>query len=109
MTLAFEPFAPADLAWVRKLIRAGEEPTPIVPHAATSMTRGRLRGAIGVEPANERRTPAFARRRLAASEVALPHRIRERINPPPQALWLFGAGHVGRARRAGAARRSASP
>ncbi len=23
--------------------------------------------------------------------------IRERVNPPTQALWLFGAGHVGRA------------
>jgi xanthine dehydrogenase accessory factor len=23
--------------------------------------------------------------------------IRERVNPPAQALWLFGAGHVGRA------------
>ena len=29
VTLAFEPFAPADLAWLQKLIRAAEEPTPI--------------------------------------------------------------------------------
>ena len=30
VTIAFEPFAPADLAWLQKLIRAAEEPTPVV-------------------------------------------------------------------------------
>ena len=29
VTLAFEPFAPGRLAWLRKLIRAAEEPEPV--------------------------------------------------------------------------------
>jgi xanthine dehydrogenase accessory factor len=32
----------------------------------------------------------------SATEIAAVT-IRERVNPQPQAFWLFGAGHVGRA------------
>jgi xanthine dehydrogenase accessory factor len=151
VTLAFEPFAPADLAWLRKLIRAAEEPSPVirtltidalgnfrrdwtVGSAAgsagksapiygatlTSPSRGgrslpgakRLedpgRGAGVSSPlpnADSPRASAFdlpSRGRLGRSSAVqaddgLCVEIRELINPQPQALWLFGAGHVGRA------------
>lgn len=88
VTLAFEPFAPADRAWIAKLMRAGEEPTPIV----------RTLDLDG--------TGSFRRDWAVASNDAEPYvanisdnclAVRERINPAKQALWLFGAGHVGRA------------
>jgi xanthine dehydrogenase accessory factor len=142
VTLAFEPFAPADLAWVRKLLAAAGEPEPLFRKvrleqggrlqrdwyfgepgadyaAATSSRRvsaqpssprgesvagprDRLgEGFLGVrDPADcpspspspqgggERRQPIYG---AAAVD------IEERINALSQSLWLFGAGHVGRA------------
>src|ERR1044072_908434 len=40
VTIAFEPFAPADLAWLKKLMRAAEEPTPIVRSVRFDETGG---------------------------------------------------------------------
>jgi xanthine dehydrogenase accessory factor len=159
VTLAFEPFAPADLAWLKKLIRAAEEPEPIFRtlsiDAAGGLRRDWETGADGAEYAATLTSPSrggrnsqaglSAEARRAKAEGAanfgrgagtkadvlpppetdgaslagfdLPSRgrlkaraaagtpsgqglavnIRERVNPPAQALWLFGAGHVGRA------------
>jgi xanthine dehydrogenase accessory factor len=87
VTLAFEPFAPADLAWLRKLIRAAEEPTSVIRSlsidAAGNFRRDWKSGEAG--PADY----------IAAVSSTL--EIHECINPERQALWLFGAGHVGRA------------
>ncbi len=116
VTLAFEPFAPADLAWVKKLIRAAEEPAPVFRtltiDAAGNFRRDWTKGAerddciATVTP----RAPAIGSpsplegeggRRSRSGEGESRDRrlaivIRERINPERQALWLFGAGHVGR-------------
>ncbi len=87
VTIAFEPFAPADLAWLRKLIRAAEEPTPVLRtltiDAGGNFRRDWMTGA-GEGPDHD---VTIERERIE---------IRERINPERQALWLFGAGHVGR-------------
>lgn len=88
VTIAFEPFVPADLAWLKKVMRAAEEPTAIVrtvefDHAGRfrrDWAEGEGKGAD-----------------FAASLVDGGVTFRERINPQPQAFWLFGAGHVGRA------------
>ncbi len=88
VTLAFEPFAPADLAWLKKLIHSAEGPHALYRtvrlDAAGNMRRGTAEGG-------ER--PDFTARWKDPSSVE----IIERVNPPAPALWLFGAGHVGRA------------
>jgi xanthine dehydrogenase accessory factor len=89
VTLAFEPFASADLAWLRKLMLAADGPTPI-----SRMVR--LDGAGNLSrdwsPQKGRRDAAFVAT-LAGGRLI----VQERVNPPRQALFLFGAGHVGRA------------
>lgn len=106
VTLAFEPFAPADLAWLRKLMRAAEEPAPLFRTVWIDTT-----GAIrrdwetgGAGPDFEAISESTSRQGdggAGAADVVLPEglatEIRERVNPPRQELWLFGAGHVGRA------------
>ncbi len=86
--IAFEPFAPADLAWLRKLIRAAEEPTPVMRTLSIDES-GNFRRDWSVDDGGE--GPGY---RVTIEPERLT--IRERINPPRQALWLFGAGHVGR-------------
>jgi xanthine dehydrogenase accessory factor len=163
--LAFEPFAPADLAWLKKLMRTAEEPAALFrtvlidetgglrrdwaadeegsdfAAALTSTLRGgrsapseatasfgRGSGSFGSAPPS--RNSRASSLRDDASNFDLPSRgrlevsaappgatagsasnaapagpghtglaveIRERVNPPAQPLWLFGAGHVGRA------------
>jgi xanthine dehydrogenase accessory factor len=88
VTLAFEPFAPADLAWLNRLMRHAEELTPIVRTAAID-TAGNIRRDWS--PDEE------AQSGFAASVAADWVEIREHMNPPSQALFLFGAGHVGQA------------
>ena len=88
VTVAFEPFAPADRAWVAKLIRAGEEPTAAV-RTLDLDTQGRFRRDWST--GDDEDVPFAVS--LKGDRVC----IRERINPARQALWLFGAGHVGRA------------
>ena len=89
VTLAFEPFAPADLAWLKKLMRAAEEPTPVFRTVRLDDAGG-LRRDWSVE--GGQKEAAFVAT-LAGSRTI----VRERVNPPAQAFWLFGAGHVGRA------------
>lgn len=88
VTLAFEPFASADLAWVRNLIRAGEGIRPVVRTLSLAVTgafrRDWAEGGVG----DTGYAPELTADRLV---------LREHINPPAQALWLFGAGHVGQA------------
>ncbi|MGH6924469.1 MAG: xanthine dehydrogenase accessory protein XdhC [Propylenella sp.] len=85
VTLAFEPFAPANLAWLKKLMRSAEEPEPVFRtlriDAGGGLRRDWVLGGEG---------PDFAARLEGRTAE-----IRERVNPPAQALWLFGAGHVG--------------
>ncbi len=88
VTVAFEPFAPADLAWLKKLIRAAEEPTSIVRTVAIGDAGGVRRDWRDNSGATPDFVAVFDNCRAA---------IEERINPQPQAFWLFGAGHVGRA------------
>lgn len=87
VALAFEPFAPADLAWVRKLVAAATEPEPAVRcltiNDAGSLSRDMVQAKDGPD--------YLASKRDGRLE------IRERLNPAVQAIWLFGAGHVGRA------------
>jgi xanthine dehydrogenase accessory factor len=98
VTLAFEPFAPADLAWVRKLIRTAEEPMLIVRTLRLGET-GQMRRDWKIGDGDGPDFSALfslsplAGERGSASAIE----IRERMNAPAQALWLFGAGHVGRA------------
>jgi xanthine dehydrogenase accessory factor len=89
VTLAFEPFAPADLAWLDKLLHAAADPVPVIRTLQLDEA-GNLRRDWSSETAGEDTEFAatFAAGRLA---------IRERVNPPAQAVWLFGAGHVGHA------------
>lgn len=87
VTLAFEPFAPADKAWVTKLMRAAEEPTPVVRTLIVSRS-----GDFRRSWSNENSDAPFVAN-LTSARVE----IRETVNPTKQALWLFGAGHVGRA------------
>ena len=53
VTLAFEPFAPADLAWLKKLIRAAEEPTPVFRTRAISTMRAAC-AAIGATASGQK-------------------------------------------------------
>jgi len=87
VTLAFEPFAPADRAWVAKLMRAAEDPYPLLRTVRIERTDG-YRRDLSQEEVGE----SVFHVTLGESGVE----IRERVNPVKQALWLFGAGHVGR-------------
>ena len=89
VTVAFEPFAPADLAWLKKLMRAAEEPSPVFRTVRLDDTGGLQRdwSAEDVRKGSDFVATLGGNRAI----------VRERINPQPQAFWLFGAGHVGRA------------
>jgi xanthine dehydrogenase accessory factor len=89
VTLAFEPFAPADLAWLDKLMRAAADPAPVFRTLRLDES-GNLRRDWSA--GGGRREGDFAAT-LAGGRLI----VRERVNPPAQAVWLFGAGHVGRA------------
>ena len=89
MTLVFEPFAPADLAWLRKLMHAAAEPVPVFRTVRLDQAGGLRRDWSAHGGARERDFVAT----LAGGRLIL----RERVNPPAPEVWLFGAGHVGRA------------
>jgi xanthine dehydrogenase accessory factor len=99
--LGFEPFAPADRAWIEKLVSAAAEPTPLFRtvrfDAAGNFRRDYSQGGQAEDFSVTIGPPPPARGedepRAAAREIT----IRERVNPPRDAVWLFGAGHVGRA------------
>jgi xanthine dehydrogenase accessory factor len=88
VTLAFEPFAPADQAWVAKLMRAAEDPPALLRTVRIEKTGGYRR-----DWSQEDDDEGIFHATLGESEVE----IRECMNPGKQPLWLFGAGHVGRA------------
>ena len=87
VTLAFEPFAPADRAWVEKLRAAAAGPTPVTRTVELSRS-----GALRRSWAEGGEAGTF---RAARDGETLT--LRETMNLPLQELWLFGAGHVGRA------------
>ena len=89
VTLAFEPFASADLAWVEKLFAASAEPVPLFRTLRID-ENGAFRRDWRTE--GGRGETGFVAT-LAAGRLIL----RERMNAAPPVLWLFGAGHVGRA------------
>ena len=101
VTIAFEPFAPADLAWLKKLVRAADEPTPVFRTVRSTTRAGS--GATGCDGTGER-----AGLRCERSPASRADHPRARSTRSAQAFWLFGAGHVGRA-VAKRSRRSASP
>lgn len=86
VTLALEPFAPSDLAWVQRLIDAADTPAGAGRTLAISATGAVTRDVV---PAPTR---AFSAEVLGES-VWFSERILRDATP----LWLFGAGHVGRA------------
>lgn len=99
VTLAFEPFAPADRAWLQKLVRTADEPPPVF-RTLTIDAGGNLRRdwAVGGEGEDFVATVSASPMRLgAAPSTEGSVTIRERMNPALPALYLFGAGHVGRA------------
>lgn len=87
VTLAFEPFAPADRAWLAKLVAAASGPEPVVRtvrlESSGTLRRDWLLATDGQD--------------YAASLTEGILHVAERVNPRRQPLWLFGAGHVGRA------------
>ncbi len=87
VTLAFEPFASADRAWLGKLAAAAGGPEPVFRtlrfETAGALSRHWSAGGEGPD--------------YSAAVTGSAAEIRERVNPAIQALWLFGAGHVGRA------------
>jgi xanthine dehydrogenase accessory factor len=89
VTLAFEPFAPADLAWLKKLMRAAEDPVAVTRTLEVDEAGGLKRGWSADD--------GDAGMDFAVSLAEGRATIRERANPPAQAVWVFGAGHVGRA------------
>lgn len=89
VTLIFEPFAPADLAWVRKLAEAGKGPQPVV--------RTVLVGAGGAMRRDWHVADRPPDRRITVAVEGDGVLLSERVDDTRPELFLFGAGHVGRA------------
>ena len=90
VTILFEPFTAADAAWVQHLIEQSEMPIDVVRRVEKrhgAFTRTLLTG----EEASD----------TAADFIAEMHDggfvVTERLGDARQPVWLFGAGHVGRA------------
>ena len=86
VTLLLEPFAPADRAWVEKLVSPAAGPLPVMRRVTIDargvLARdvvGRAEGDADFVVLGEAGTTGFI----------------ERVNRPKPELWLFGAGHVG--------------
>ncbi|HSM40734.1 MAG TPA: xanthine dehydrogenase accessory protein XdhC [Afifellaceae bacterium] len=89
VTLMFEPFAPADLAWVRKLAEAGRGPQPVIRTLRIGEGGAMRRDWQVVGRPPERRVGIVPDR-----DGLL---LKERVDDARPGLFLFGAGHVGRA------------
>jgi xanthine dehydrogenase accessory factor len=101
-TMLFEPFSPADAAWVGKLAAAIAEPAPVVRYAridADGRFSRRYMIADEAEPGlRERVERALASANGIAAELSGEAcEFVEVLRDTRQPLWLFGAGHVGRA------------
>lgn len=87
VTLALEPFAPSDLAWVKALhTRAMKE------HGVARRLTISPNGAVSrdlIDPSRVNQKANF----VSADEVLL----TEIITSDAQPVWIFGAGHVGQA------------
>ncbi|MGQ7791570.1 xanthine dehydrogenase accessory protein XdhC [Faunimonas sp. B44] len=88
VTLVFEPFAPADLAWARRLAADAAGPVPVFRSVRIDAS-GRLVRAASGGPSLR---PNFLAERTGNGIL-----LTERVNAPRPALFLFGAGHVGHA------------
>ncbi|MYZ49759.1 xanthine dehydrogenase accessory protein XdhC [Propylenella binzhouense] len=88
VTLAFEPFAPADFAWAKKLAVAANDPVPLVRTIAIGA------GSRFVRAWRSACAPVAD---FEVAEAAGRLTIAERMNPARATLFLFGAGHVGSA------------
>lgn len=89
VTLLFEPFAPSDLAWLEPLSAAVAGRAPIVRSLAIGRD-GAMRREWQVSPV----PPAVP---LAFRRVPDGVLVHEWLNPAAESLFVFGAGHVGRA------------
>lgn len=89
VTLGFEVFAPADLAWVQRLASATDDVLFVVRTVEIGAT-GAIRRDWQVQ-----RDGGGAEFTAQSSEGGLV--IRERMNVPRSEVWVFGSGHVGRA------------
>ena len=89
VTLAFEPFAPGDLGWLERLAAAAAGPLPVLRTVAIGRA-GTMRRDWRM--ADEAPAETVTVRREADGLL-----IREWLNPAGEPLFLFGAGHVGRA------------
>jgi xanthine dehydrogenase accessory factor len=102
VTLAFEPFAPADRAWLMKLVAAADGPVPVYRtlrlDAAGALSRSWTFGESGSNYSVQMsETSAIGAPSPARGKGVAAAEIRELVNPPRHSVWLFGAGHVGRA------------
>lgn len=87
VALLMEPFAPADRAWVDKLVSTSAGPLPIMRRVTID-----ARGTLSRFTEEAEAAPDFAAFREGDSLGFV-----ECLNRPRPELWLFGAGHVGRA------------
>jgi xanthine dehydrogenase accessory factor len=87
VVLVYEPFAPADAAWVRKLATAAEEPFPVLRSVHIEKSGLLRRDWVRSDRGSD-----------YVAHLSEGHAdIEERVNPDLQGLFLFGAGHVGKA------------
>lgn len=109
VTLSFEVFAHADLAWLDRMAELMAKPVASFRIAKLSATGPEHRSFVGAQDAGDV-APDWAHEAIAAMVHDTTRRfvstynaddgslhIVERINRTGQPLWLFGAGHVGRA------------
>lgn len=85
--LVFEPFSPADAAWVEQLAQPGRR-LRVLEWADGAYTR---RSVSGEEEAQ------YAGIRFKVDLQGGKGRLVERMEDTRQPVWVFGAGHVGRA------------
>ena len=109
VTLSFEAFAPADLAWLDRMAELVNRPMASFRVVELGSTGPEYRSFANIQNVEDT-FPDWAQSvialmtrdttcRFVASRDADDQSIRvvERIDRTGQPLWLFGAGHVGRA------------
>ena len=104
--LGFEAFAPADAAWVARLRTAAGDPRPVVRVVTLSgdgCSRDFFTADFDLKRFREKWVEAAVKRLLSgeANFQAMcgnaTATLVERVNPVSQPVYIFGAGHVGRA------------
>ena len=89
LTLMFEPFVPADLAWVRKLANAAQGPEPVLRTVRIGEGGTMTRDWQVAEQASQHD--------VEITEQGDGLALCELMNNRRPDLFVFGAGHVGRA------------